>query len=188
MENVLEVAPTGRAKCRGCRESIAKGEVRFGEVFDSAFAGGEALRYWHVLCAAKNRGVAGKLRELLAATELVIANRAEVDEALAGGGKRAGKGGEKAFPYAELAPTGRARCMECDEGLPKGELRVAVERETETPMGMTVRGAGYLHPACALDWADEQGQERDVFAAAVVANSTLEEAQSAALAAVGYAR
>lgn len=184
MTDVIEVSPSGRAKCRGCREAIPKGDVRFGEVFDSAFAGGEALRYWHVLCAAKNRSVAGKLRTALAATEIAIPNRAEVDEALKGGGK--GKG-EKAFPYADLAPTGRARCMECDQNLAKGDWRVAVERETETPMGMTVRGAGYLHPACSLLWAEEQELDAAEFVESVLANSGLDDAQKAALTAAGLA-
>lgn len=182
MADVIEVSPSGRAKCRGCKETIPKGEVRFGEAFESSFSSGEGLRYWHLLCAAKDRRMAGKLRSVLGTSDVPIPNRSEVEEALKGGGKGKGGADVKEYPYAEAAPTGRAKCMECDETLPKGALRVAVERETETPTGMTVRGAGYLHPSCALLWAEEQEQDLDAFKKAIIANSTLDEAQKAVLA------
>jgi Poly(ADP-ribose) polymerase and DNA-Ligase Zn-finger region len=183
MGDVIEVSPSGRARCRGCKEAIPKGEVRFGELYDSAFTGGEALRYWHLTCAAGK--LPGKVRAALAATDIAIPNRAEVDEALRGGGKKGG--GSAQLPNASVAPTGRARCLQCDEPVPKGALRVAVERETETPMGMTVKAAGYLHLECALTWAEEQGTDEAEFVSAVLGNSALDEAQLEALAGAGFA-
>src|SRR6185295_11671390 len=42
MPHLIEPAPTGRAKCRGCDARIAAGELRFGEVVPNPFAEAEA--------------------------------------------------------------------------------------------------------------------------------------------------
>jgi hypothetical protein len=60
------------------------------------------------------------------------------------------------FPYADKAPTGRARCQGCSEPIPKDAIRVAFEREIERG-GMVTKGAGYLHPACAAAYIEQQG-------------------------------
>jgi poly [ADP-ribose] polymerase len=176
MAHKLEVSPSGRARCRGCKEAIAKGDLRFCEEYTSAFTDGEAYRYWHVLCAAPKLPV--QVKQAMDAYDGDIPNKAEIETAMTAGAKKGGKGGAKLpFPHADVAPTGRARCMGCDETLEKGKLRVAVERETETPTGMMVRGAGYLHPKCSLGWAEEQGLEPEEFIESVFANSMLEDAQ-----------
>ena len=144
MDNVIEVAKSGRATCRTCRKKIDKGALRFGEATENAFDpdGGMSLRWHHLECAAKQ--LPGKVEPALGAYDGDIANRAELDKLLEAGKK---SGGAKAFPYAERAPTGRSRCIECDQPIEKGTWRVAVEREIDT--GSFVRaGAGYLHPAC----------------------------------------
>jgi hypothetical protein len=51
------------------------------------------------------------------------------------------------MPYAERAPTGRARCGECGETIEKGELRIATPREVEAG-GMVNAAVRYLHPGC----------------------------------------
>jgi len=43
MPDVLQPAPTGRAKCRGCAKPMTKGELRFGESVANPFAEGETL-------------------------------------------------------------------------------------------------------------------------------------------------
>lgn len=53
-----------------------------------------------------------------------------------------------ALPTADLAPTGRAKCIQCDEAIAKGSVRIAVEREVDTGT-FVAKGAGYLHPGCA---------------------------------------
>jgi hypothetical protein len=55
MPHVIEPAPTGRAKCRGCNQLIARGEPRFGERLPSPFAEGEMTLWFHPLCAAYRR-------------------------------------------------------------------------------------------------------------------------------------
>jgi hypothetical protein len=181
MEDVMEVSPSGRAKCRGCKESIAKGEVRFGEVYSSAFGSeGEAVRYWHLKCAASKLG--GRLKVAMARYTGDIPNKAEVEAELAEAAKKGGKGAKAPFPYAEVSPNNRARCMVCGDVTPKDELRIAVERESETPGGMVVRGAGYMHPACVASWLEESGDEdSEAFLEKVLLHSALDDAQKATL-------
>lgn len=181
MADVVEVSPSGRAKCRGCKQAIAKGEVRFGETFASAFGSdGESIRYWHLLCAASKLGA--RLKIAMNAFMGEIPNKAEVEAAIAEGIKKGGKGGKAPFPYAEVSPNNRARCMVCGDVVPKEQLRIAVERESETPTGMMVKGAGYLHPLCVATWLEDTGEdELDVFLEKLLLHSTLDDAQKEAL-------
>src|SRR5262245_36603366 len=55
MPNVIEAASSGRAKCRGCGPSIARGELRFGERLPNPFAEGELTLWFHLKCAAYKR-------------------------------------------------------------------------------------------------------------------------------------
>lgn len=152
MAHIIEPAKSGRASCRTCRSPIAKGELRFGEEVPNAFAEGETTHQWHHLaCAAKKK--AGPLREAMAAYEGEIPDRAALEQTLAAGPAKGEKPGS--YPYAERASTGRAKCQECDASIAKGELRVAVEREVDTGSFMR-KGAGYLHPACALAHTGDQ--------------------------------
>ncbi|MEZ4234982.1 MAG: hypothetical protein R3F59_02220 [Myxococcota bacterium] len=169
MGDVVEISPSGRAKCRGCKESIPKGVVRFGESYDSAFTGGEALRYWHLLCAAKKLPV--QVERALSEFDGDVPDKEQVVAELTAAKKKKGKGAVKApLPHADLAPTGRARCLACSEPIPKGSVRVAVEREVDGPMG-PMKSAGYLHPACALGFAEEQGEDTDDFVERLFQNS-----------------
>lgn len=56
MAHTIEPAASGRTKCRGCGEPIAKGELGFGERLPHPFAddGDMTLRF-HILCAANKR-------------------------------------------------------------------------------------------------------------------------------------
>ena len=135
----IETAKSGRAGCRGCKEKIAKGELRFGEV-DYTFDSEGSFKWYHLPCAAEK--LPAKLVEALEAYEGEVPSK---DELLATAAK-AKKG--SAFPRAELAPSGRAACLACSEKIKKGELRVAVEREVDTGSFVAKR-PGYLHPARA---------------------------------------
>ena len=55
--NAIEPAPSGRAACRGCKEKIAKGELRFGEAVKNVFAadGEPTMRWYHLRCAAQKK-------------------------------------------------------------------------------------------------------------------------------------
>lgn len=140
MAHLIEVAKSGRASCRVCRNKIEKGELRFGEEAPNAFdPDGGASYFWHHLaCAAKKKPA--QLKSALAAFTGEIPNRAELDALLADAPPE--------LPYAEKAPTGRSKCMVCGDAIPKDALRVAVEREVDTG-SFTTKGTGYLHAACA---------------------------------------
>jgi hypothetical protein len=156
MPNRIEAAPSGRASCRGCKEAIAKGVLRFAEEYPNPFSedGGMATRYWHLACAATK--LANELRPVLAAYEGAIDSqeRASV-EALVETHARPDP------PYGERAGSGRARCRACDVTIKKGELRIAFERVFESPMGPQ-KGMAYAHPGCLgryLEREKERGRE-----------------------------
>jgi poly [ADP-ribose] polymerase len=147
MAHTIEVAKTGRARCRTCRQTIEKGALRFGEEQPSAFGEGNQWVWQHLACAAKKKP--GPVREAMAAFEGEIPDRAGLEAALAEADQNA-----TAFPHAERAPTGRSKCQHCSEPIEKGALRVAFERELD--MGGAPRiGAGYLHAACAAEYLED---------------------------------
>jgi hypothetical protein len=145
MTEVIEVAKTGRARCRSCRQAIDKGTLRFGEEQPSAFTEGMQMAWYHLACAARKRPA--KVREALSRFEGEVPGRDEVEKLLVG----AGEDKVVAYPYAERAPTGRSKCLHCAEPIAKDTLRVAVERAVEMA-GTTRTGAGYLHPGCAREY------------------------------------
>ena len=140
MAHVIEVSKSGRATCRVCKQKIDKGVLRFGEEAPNAFDpdGGASYFWHHLVCAAKKKPA--ELKQALAAFTGEIPNRAELDQIL--------QEAPPDFPYAERAPTGRAKCVACGQTIEKDALRVAFEREVDTGAFKT-KGAGYVHAACA---------------------------------------
>jgi hypothetical protein len=172
MANVIEEAKSGRASCRTCKKAIAKGELRFGEEAANAFGDTPSMRWHHLGCAAER--LPAELKAVLDQHPGEVPDRAALDkimtDSLAKG--RAKPGG---FPYADKAPTGRARCMQCQEAIEKDSLRVAVEREIDTG-AMVTRGAGYMHPRCVVAHVDASGGDKAALVAGVRANSRLQPA------------
>ena len=154
MSHKIEVAPTGRASCRGCKETIVKGGPRFCEEFANPYSegGGMSFRYWHLACAATK--LANELAPVLGAYEPALEHRASIEALIA-------EHLRPPMPHAEHAPNGRARCRACDESIAKGELRVAFERTFDGPMGPQ-KGAAYTHARCLpryLEREKERGGE-----------------------------
>ncbi len=141
---VIEVAKTGRARCRTCRQTIDKGALRFGEEQPSAFSDEMQMAWHHLACAARKRPA--QVREALSQFTGEVPGRDEIEKLLAEADETA-----VAFPHAERAPTGRSSCLQCREPIPKDALRVAVQREVDVA-GMARMGAGYLHPGCAPEF------------------------------------
>jgi len=144
MANVIEEAKSGRASCRTCKKTIAKGELRLGVETQTQFSDTPSLQWHHVLCAATK--LPAELKAALAEYPGEVPNRAELEAAMAEAEKK-GAAKPAGFPYVDRAPTGRAKCMQCEQPIEKGAFRVAVERELTIGANVT-RGAGYLHPAC----------------------------------------
>ena len=144
MANVIEEAKSGRASCRTCKKAIAKGELRLGVEQMTQFSDTPSMQWHHLMCAAQK--LPGELKSALAAFEGELPNRAEVEAAMTDAIK-SGKAKPGAFPYVDKAPTGRAKCMQCDEAIEKDSFRVAVEREVDVG-GFMRKSPGYLHPKC----------------------------------------
>lgn len=148
MANVIEESKSSRATCRTCRQKIDKGVLRFGEETPNQFNEGEVGYFWHHLtCAATKKPLL--VKEALANFTGAVPERAALEEQL-NNAKAKAPAGERPYPFAERASTGRSKCMQCDEAIEKGALRVAIEREVDT--GSFVRkGPGYLHATCAKE-------------------------------------
>jgi ribosomal protein L37AE/L43A len=146
MANTIEESKSARATCRTCRQKIDKGVLRFGEETPNQFDEGTTSYFWHHLaCAAAKKPAL--VKDALASFAGTVPDRAALDAILANAKPKAAAG-ERPYPYAERAATGRSKCMQCDEAIEKGALRVVIEREVDT--GSFVRkGPGYLHAACA---------------------------------------
>ncbi|MGO9837007.1 MAG: hypothetical protein ACLP1X_22655 [Polyangiaceae bacterium] len=171
MAHKIEPAPSGRASCRGCKEPIAKGVVRFAEEAPNPYSedGGMSFRYWHLACAAPK--LANEVGAALGAYDGPVEDRAAI-EALVKEHAR------PEMPFAERAGSGRARCRACDMAIKKGELRVAFERVYESPMGPQ-KAAAYAHPKCVARYLEREvergraGMDREEAMRGVIAHSRL---------------
>lgn len=169
MANLIEEAKSGRASCRTCKKPIGKGELRLGVEVTTQFSDTPSLAWHHLLCAAGK--LPAELGAALAEYSGAIENRDELDRAIADALKQ-GHAKPGGFPYADRAPTGRAKCMQCEQAIAKDTLRVAIEREVDTGNFVT-RGAGYLHPACATTNLAQAGGSIDDLVNGLRANSRL---------------
>jgi hypothetical protein len=140
MADVIEPATTGRAKCRGCGRSIARGDLRFGEGAPNAYGEGETHLFYHLVCAACRRPE--RFPAALEAQALQIPDRAWLLAAAAEG---------LAHPRlprlarVERAPSARARCRSCSAAIDKGTLRFVLEWYEEGRWSPS----GYLHVECS---------------------------------------
>ena len=176
MAHTIEVAKSGRAGCRGCRQKIEKDHLRFGEEVPNMFSeeGGTTYKWWHLECAAKGK-LANEVRDALKSFDGNVPNRDALDKLIA-------EHLHADYPYAERAANGRAKCRVCDEQIEKGALRVAFERVVETGMGIQ-RGPGYMHSTCTLGYKDAAAMGKDALQKALADHSTkLSEADRAQLA------
>lgn len=152
MGHIIEPAKSGRAKCRSCKKAIEKGALRLGEETLDPFGSGGTTHVWHhVECAAEKKP--DELKAAMADFAGEIPGKANLEKTLAESQKKLPPG---TFPYAEKAPTGRSKCMACEESIEKDTLRIAVEREVDTGTFKT-KGPGYLHPMCAADFTGDSG-------------------------------
>ena len=123
LEDIIEPAKSGRARCKTTGDKIPKGELRFGEAFVNTFSSSGSIGYrWHKLEAAAKR-FPKKVKKALEAYEGEVPEREKLEGILAEAlEKEASKPG--GYPYADHAPTGRATCIVTGEKIPKGSVRV----------------------------------------------------------------
>ena len=171
---IIEGARSSRSKCKTCRKKIDMGILRIGILIEGPY--GTGFMWHHLPCAARRQF--DKVEE---AYELEAWKEAKTvpdkvppleelkklrDEAAERKEKR------KELPYAEVSPSGRAKCKHCDELIEKDKLRVALGREVV--FGQQVRMSPInVHPHCvsAELMAEDCGTEVEGFAEAVRAHS-----------------
>jgi hypothetical protein len=144
MTHVFENASSGRSKCRGCGQPIAKDEVRFGERLPNAFGEGEMTLWYHPTCAAYRRPES--VEEALAEdADLVDADALHSACEVSLGGRRVRRIGR-----AERASSGRARCRSCRETIDKDAWRVPLIFFEE---GM-FSSSGFVHVSCLGEYCE----------------------------------
>ena len=149
MAHVIEHAASGRARCRGCEQPIAKGELRFGERQPNSFGEGEMTLWFHPWCGAYKRPET--FIEALDAADAAVAK----DIPDADGLRAAAKAGiaHRRLPRvngADRAPTGRARCRHCRELIDKDSWRIGLVFFEEYRFAPS----GYIHAACAQGYLE----------------------------------
>ncbi len=171
---VIEGARSSRSRCKTCRRTIVKGALRLGVLVEGRFGTGHM--WHHLTCAAKRH-----LQRVEEAYELEAWKEAKeppekvppldklrkLQEAAAEKKKI-----RKTIPYTEAAPSGRARCKQCEQIIEKDSMRVVVGREVE--FGNQVRISPInVHPKCVPEMLDESdcATEREGLAQALRANS-----------------
>lgn len=137
----LECAKTGRARCRACGETLARGQLRCGEQVPNPFGEGTTTYWFHPRCAAERRPESFLSAEQ-ASPELSDADELQGLRALAEFGATHPRAAR--LSSVGVAPSGRARCRCCRELIEKGMLRTELSIFQDgrfDPMG-------YLHLAC----------------------------------------
>jgi len=138
MPHLFEPAASGRSKCRGCREPLAKGELRFGESLPNPFGEGEVMHWFHPRCAAYRRPEP-ILEALQAASD--VPDREDLERIARTGVERHRL---QRIDGAERAPTGQAKCRQCHDPIEKGTWRVRLVFHDEG----TLSPGGFIHLAC----------------------------------------
>jgi hypothetical protein len=172
---VIEGARSSRSRCKICRRAINKDVLRLGVLIEGPY--GTGYLWHHLTCAARR-----KFDNVEQAYELEAWKQAKsppdkfpsLDELRkmreqAEDRKRV----KKTIPYAELAPSGRAKCKHCDEPMGKGDVRVVLGRGVY--FGSQVRTAPInVHPKCVSSelQSDDCATEVEGFEAALRANTT----------------
>ena len=143
MPSTIEPAASGRAKCRGCGEKIAKDELRLGARLPNPFDEESELTLWfHLICGAYRRPE--PYLEAAASFDGAIERRDWL-EAQAKLGIRYHR-----LPRvngAHRASTGRAKCRQCKEAIDKAKMRIAIVYYDEEQGRF--EPAGFVHPRCA---------------------------------------
>lgn len=140
MAHSIEVATSGRSKCRGCGKRIEKGSLRLGERLPNVFTDeGEVTLWFHLDCGALVRPDA-----MLAAMDDCAHSLTDAEALRAAADLGVAHPRLQRIVGLERAKTGRAVCRQCRQPIPKDSARIALQFFEDTRFVP----AGYLHPAC----------------------------------------
>ena len=148
MPHVIEHAASGRAKCRGCDQKIAKDELRFGERQPNAFGDGEMTLWFHLTCGAYKRPEAFLEALDAAAEDAVLDDIPDADSLRADAEMGVAHRRLARVNGADRAPTGRARCRHCRELIEKDTWRIALVFFEE----YRFQPSGFIHAGCAGEY------------------------------------
>ena len=166
MLHVIEPAASGRAKCRGCGQKIAKDELRFGEVTENPYGDGDRTLWFHPVCGAYKRPE--PFVEAMAATlagDGLVAELEAIETPAAEGEtiawlrdqSRVGLNHRRLprIDSAGRAPTGRARCRSCREPIAKDAWRIGLVYYEEGYFNPS----GFIHASCWREYFEAKGEE-----------------------------
>ena len=172
---VIEGARSNRSKCKVCRRAINKGTLRLGLLIEGPY--GTGYLWHHLKCAARSRFESVEEayeQEAWKAAKVTPEQIPTLDELKKLREEAADrKKSRKTIPYAEVAPSARAKCKRCQEPIEKGALRVILGRGVY--FGNQVRTSPVnVHPRCVIDelQSDECMTEIGAFEASLRANTT----------------
>lgn len=166
MSHVIELATSGRAKCRGCGEKIAKDELRFGEVTENPYGDGDRTLWFHPLCGAYKRPE--PFVEAMAATLIEdgsVADLEAIETPAAPGETIAWLRDQSRFGLdhrrlpridgAGRAATSRAHCRSCREPITKDSWRIGLVFYEEGYFNPS----GFIHVGCWRNYlqAEDEG-------------------------------
>jgi hypothetical protein len=144
MPDRIELASSGRARCRACRRPITKGQERFAEAVPNPVAEGESQHYYHLECAADRRPKA--FSGLLATLD---PSRAELEPLGAAAALALAHHRLERLGVLERSKSARANCRQCREAIEKDAWRVALQPIEDGRLGTW----GFIHLACAGAYA-----------------------------------
>ncbi|MGC4095402.1 MAG: hypothetical protein QM756_47255 [Polyangiaceae bacterium] len=140
MDCVIEAAPSGRSKCRGCGRTIAKAELRFGDSMPNPYAEGDTLVWFHLSCAACMRP-----EQLLPVLSAVSPTPPDADWLRSAAEFGVAHRRLPRLARVERAASGRARCRSCRELMDKDRFRFPLQVFEDGRMNPI----GSIHPECA---------------------------------------
>jgi hypothetical protein len=146
---VIEGARSGRSRCKTCRRTIQKGALRIGILIEGPY--GTGYLWHHLKCAARRQfdrvEEAYRLESWRNAKDPPT-KVPDIEELRQHADKAAERRqARRQPPYAELDPSGRARCKQCDQKMEKGSVRIVLGRRIQ--FGNQVRTAPiHVHPRC----------------------------------------
>jgi hypothetical protein len=144
MSDRLELAASGRARCRACGGKIDKGTLRYGEVLATAYGDGEGnSAFWfHPRCAAQRRPA----KFLVVAREAEAAAGLPARESLIAEAE-AGVAHERLerVAGAERASSGRAMCRQCKTPIAQGTWRIRLSAFADSGFFDPL---GFIHASC----------------------------------------
>jgi len=147
MPHIIERAGSGRAKCRGCEQRIAGGDLRFGERRPNPYAddGGEMTHWFHVPCGALMRPE--PFLDALLASDQAIDRREWLEREARLGLEHRRVSRARA---AGRASSGRSTCRHCRETIAKDSWRIALAYYEDGRFAPS----GFIHVRCASPYLE----------------------------------